>query len=433
MIIKKINQLDEKDYTNLMNRYGDDFTSIMVNTVVPIVNDVRARGDVAVSEYMKKFDGAELDYLMATAEEIENGFSRVNKGAIDAFMEAKKNIEEYHTRQKRTGFQYERGTDGTFGMIYQPIERAAIYVPGGKASYPSSVLMGLIPAILAGVEQITLITPVKADGKLHDVICAICKILGITRILKAGGAHGIAAAAFGTASIPKSDIIVGPGNVYVTAAKSYLFSQGIIQIDSLAGPSETLVITDDNTDPKWVAWDLLSQAEHEENAKAVLIDLSEDHAKKVVQEIEKDLENGKGRIEIKRASVLKNMTILTADSIDEAISFSNKYAPEHMQVMVKDPLSHLNKIKNVGSLFLGKYSPVAIGDYFSGTNHVLPTGGAARFSSGLSVETFYRRTTYQMISEEGLRRAVGPVNIMSEIEGFSDKHGGSVRIRFGGE
>jgi histidinol dehydrogenase len=217
----------------------------------------------------------------------------------------------------------------------------------------------------------------------------------------------------------------------VTAAKSYLFSLGVVAIDSLAGPSETLVIADESTDPKWVAWDLLSQAEHSEDACAVLVDLSEDHARKVYAEIEKDLQSGRGRSDIKKASIGKNLRVLCASSIEEAIDFSNGYGPEHMQLMVNDPLSWVKKVRNVGSLFLGQYSPVAAGDYFSGTNHVLPTGGAARFSSGLSVETFYRRTTYQMLTKEGLQKAEEPINMMSKLEGFDDKHGGSIRIRFG--
>jgi histidinol dehydrogenase len=433
MKIQKLSTLTASERNTLIYRFGSDFMSVMVNTVAPIVNDVRNRGDEAVREYCEKFDKARLSSLMAGFDEIENGYRRTDNSVIDAFMKAKENIEEFHSRQKRDGFSYERANDGMFGMYYQPVESAAIYVPGGKAAYPSSVLMGIIPAKIAGVKNITLITPVKEDGKINDAVCAVCGILDITSVLKAGGAQGIAAAGFGTESVRKADIIVGPGNIYVTAAKSYLFSMGIIQIDSLAGPSETLIIADENADPKWVAWDILAQAEHEEMAKAVLIDLSEEHAKKVVREIEEDLTAHRGRSAIKKTAIGSNFTVLIADSIDEAISFSNEYAPEHMQMMIKDPLPYLRTIRNVGSLFLGYHSPVAAGDYFSGTNHVLPTGGTARFASGLSVETFYRRTTFQMLTREGLKKAVDPVDVMSRIEGFDDKHGGSLRIRFGGE
>ena len=430
MDIIRITNLSRDDRNKLFYRFGADFTSIMVNTVIPIVNDVRERGDDAVRDYNRRFDGAEITALTADDAEIEEGYKKIDKKAIESFRKAIANIEDFHQRQLKNGYEFKRSNDGVFGMVYQAVESAAIYVPGGKAAYPSSVLMGVIPAKIAGVKDITLVTPVKQDGRISDAVCAVCHLLGVNSILKAGGAHGIAAAGFGTESVKKAQIIVGPGNIYVTAAKSYLFSLGLIQIDSMAGPSETLIIADDQADPKWVAYDLLSQAEHEENAKAVLVDLSEDHARKVLTEIEKNLAEGKGRIDIKRKVVANNFRILIADSIDEAIDFSNNYAPEHMQFMIDEPLQYLNKIRNVGSLFLGKYSPVAAGDYFSGTNHVLPTGGACRFSSGLSVDTFYRRTTYQLLSKEGLLNALEPVNIMSSLEGFNDMHGGSLRVRF---
>jgi len=430
MDILRIKNLTRDDKNGLFYRFGSDFTSVMVNTVIPIVNDVHARGDAAVRDYNLRFDGSGIKKLIADKSEIEDGYKKTDKKAIEAFNKAIANIEDFHKHQIKMGFEFKRKSDGFFGMVYQPVDSAAVYVPGGKASYPSSVLMGIIPAKIAGVKDITLITPVKEDGKISDSICAVCHILGVNSVLKAGGAQGIAAAGYGTESVEKAQIIVGPGNIYVTAAKSYLFSLGLIQIDSMAGPSETLIITDQSTDPKWVAYDLLSQAEHEENAKAVLVDLSEDHAKKVWIEVEKNLAEDKGRIGIKRKVMADNFKIILADSIDEAIDFSNAYAPEHMQLMIDEPQKYLNRIRNVGSLFLGNYSPVAAGDYFSGTNHVLPTGGACRFSSGLSVDTFYRRTTYQMLTKEGLFEALEPVNIMSSLEGFNDMHGGSLRVRF---
>jgi histidinol dehydrogenase len=425
-----LNKISREDYDGLIYRFGKDFLSVMVDTVVPIVNDVRIRGDEAVKLYTQKYDGIALNTLTVSAEEIEAGYAGLTDDQLDAFRRAKENIEEFHLRQKRTGFQYERGTDGIFGVSYQPIESAAVYVPGGKAAYPSSVLMGVIPAVIAGVKNITLITPPRKDGSINGTVLAVCKLLGVTSIVKAGGAQGIAAVGFGTQSVRKADIIVGPGNIFVTAAKSYLFSLGVVQIDSMAGPSETLVLADAGANAKWVAYDLLSQAEHEENAKAVLVTPSESFAKAVVGEIEADLAKGEGRAEIKKISVANNLSIVIVDDIKQGIDFSNRYAPEHMQLMVSEPMQWLSEIRNVGSLFLGAYSPVAVGDYFSGTNHVLPTGGAARFSSGLSVETFMRRTTYQNLTKEGLLQAVGPVTVMSSLEGFNDKHGGSVRIRF---
>lgn len=430
MIFKKLQSLTIEETNSLLYRFGSDFIDTMVTKVVPIVNDVRERGDAAVKEYAHRFDGKAPNKLMAEKSELVNGAKKVDRAIIDAFSKAKENIEEFHKRQIRESYRYERGTDGLFGAQYHPIERAAVYAPGGKALYPSSVLMGIIPAQIAGVKEITLITPVREGTELNPIICAMCELLGIEKVLKVGGAQGIAAAGFGTESVSKADIIVGPGNVFVTSAKSYLFSLGVIQIDSLAGPSETVVISDTSVDPTWVAWDLLSQAEHEENARAVLIDTSEDHAREVLKAIEQDLQTNTGRAEIKKTSVERHLTILIADSVEEAITFSNRYAPEHLQLMTADPLQYVDSVKNTGSLFLGSFSPVAAGDYFSGTNHVLPTGGAARFSSGLSVDTFCRRTTWQMLTREGLERAKDPISIMSEVEGFGDKHGGSVRIRF---
>ena len=428
--IKKLKDLNEKELSGLFNRYGSDFSSLLTDTVIPIVNDVKKNGDSAVKKYTSKFDKVKIDKLTVTTDEIEAGYKRTGKDIIDAFMLAKENIEEFHGRQKRDMIRYSRPDGTNLGLMYQPIERAAIYVPGGKASYPSSVLMGAIPAQIAGTKDITIITPPFKTGNISDMILAVCKILGITKIYKSGGAHGIAAAGFGTESISKADIIVGPGNIYVTAAKSYLFSLGAVQIDSMAGPSEVLIIAESDANPKWVAFDLLSQAEHEENAVPILVTTSKELAENVKNEIIKDIKNGKGRAKIKEESVSKNGLILLVESIEDAIKFSNSYGPEHMEFMVKNPMDYLPRIRNAGSLFLGEYSPVAVGDYFSGTNHVLPTGGAARFSSGLSVETFLRRTTFQMLTRDSLKKAAGPVNIMSEAEGFGDKHGGSVNVRF---
>ena len=252
----------------------------------------------------------------------------------------------------------------------------------------------------------------------------------MNRIIKAGGAQGIAAAGFGTQTVPKADIIVGPGNIFVTAAKTYLFSMGVIQIDSMAGPSEVLIVADRNANPKWIAWDLLSQAEHEEMALAVLVTPSEKLARDVAEEIERDIAAGKGRHAIKKTSIARGGLILVCESIDQAVEFSNIYGPEHMELVVDNPLDYLGRIRNVGSLFLGPHAPVAVGDYYSGTNHILPTGGAARFSSGTSVDTFMRRTTFQWLPEAALKKALGPVGVMSKVEGFDDKHGGSVRVRF---
>ncbi len=429
--IKKLKDLQNSELAGLFNRFGEDFSSIMTGTVIPIVKEVEKRGDSAVCEYTEKFDGIKPESLTVTREEIEEGHKNTDPDILRAFLKARNNIEEFHLRQKREDFIYTRDDGTKLGIKYQPIDNAAVYVPGGKASYPSSVLMGVIPAQIAGVENITLITPPHKNGKVSDIVLALCKELNISSILKSGGAQGIAAAALGTESVKKSDIIVGPGNIYVTAAKTYLFSLGIIQIDSLAGPSEVLIIADENADPAWVACDLLSQAEHEEMAIPILLTPSEELARKVKEEILKDLEKGEGRIDIKKSSIKNNGLILITETIREAVEFSNRFGPEHMEMMVKNPLDYLPVIRNTGSLFLGNYAPVAIGDYYSGTNHILPTGGAARFSSGTSVDTFIRKTTFQMPTRESLEEAAAPVMKMSTLEGFDDKHGGSITIRLG--
>ncbi len=428
--IKKLKDLETTDLDALFNRFGADFSSIMIDTVVPIVNDIKNNGDAAVLRYTEKFDSVKMKHTVATPEEIEKGYENTPSDLLQMFLKAKENIEEFHSHQKKDNIIYSREDGTTLGMLYQPIESAAMYVPGGKASYPSSILMGVIPAQIAGTKNISVITPPDKEGKVPDIICAICKELGVTSIIKAGGAQGIAAAGFGTETIKKADIIVGPGNMYVTAAKTYLFSLGVIQIDSMAGPSEVLIIADDTADPKWVAYDLLSQAEHEEMALAVLVTTSMELAEAVAEEVKKDLEAGKGRHEIKKTAIKNGSLIIIVDTIEEAIAFSNNYGPEHMEFIVENPLEYLGKIKNVGSLFLGPYAPVAVGDYYSGTNHILPTGGAARFSSGTSVETFYRRTTFQHLNKNALFKAKEAIDAMSTSEGFDDKHGGSVNVRF---
>ncbi len=428
--IKKLSDLSGKELYRLFNRLGKDFTSIMIEAVIPIVRDVKKNGDRAVIKYTKKFDGVNLDSVTASFKEIEAGRRNIPDGLFAAFLEAKRNIEEFHLLQKRGDIRHEREGGTLLGVRYQPIENTAVYVPGGKASYPSSVLMGVIPAQIAGVTNITLVTPPAPNGKLPDIICAMCSMLGITSVVKAGGAQGIAAVGLGTASVAKADLIIGPGNIYVSAAKAYLYSLGAVQIDGVAGPSEVLIIADERAEPKWAAWDMLSQAEHDETATAILVTTSGDLARAVADEIVRDIDSGTGRREIKKASIEKNGLILLTDTIGEAIDFSNRYGPEHMELMVENPMDYLSLIKNVGSLFLGDYAPVAVGDYYSGTNHILPTGGSARFSSGVSVDTFLRRTTYQMLSPEALSKARGAVDSMARAEGFEDKHAGSINVRF---
>ncbi|HPB33087.1 MAG TPA: histidinol dehydrogenase, partial [Candidatus Sumerlaeota bacterium] len=283
------NDLTPEKLDRLYNRFGDDFSSIMINTVIPIVNDVKQKGDEAVIGYTKKFDGVTLSSILASEQEIETAWNNTPPHILDAFRKAQENIQEYHLHQKQDNYIYTREDGITLGMTFDAIESAGIYVPGGKASYPSSVLMGVIPAQIAGVKNITVITPPDKTGNIPEITLAVCRLLGVTQVLKSGGAQGIAAAGFGTETIAKSDIIVGPGNIFVTAAKTYLFSLGVIQIDSMAGPSEVLIIADEHANPEWVAYDLLSQAEHEEMAMAVLVTTSQSLAEKVREVINKDI------------------------------------------------------------------------------------------------------------------------------------------------
>ena len=428
--IKNLKDLSSSEKNKLINRFGDDFSSIMINKVIPIVNEVKKKGDRAVLDYTLKFDKVKIKNLIVSEKEKNEAYQKVSKKDLAAFKRAKKNIIEYHRhQQQKKDFSFVRKDKTKLGLFHQPIEKAAIYVPGGKAAYPSSVLMGVIPAKLAGVKEISLISPPNKEGKINDLVLALSKELKIDQVIKAGGAQGIAAAAWGTKSVNKVDIIVGPGNIFVAAAKAFLFSLGVIQIDSLAGPSEVLVVADKEANPKWLAYDLLSQAEHDEKAISLLLTPSKKLAVQVKDEINKDLSKKKGRSQIKIESIRKYGLILVVKNLAEAISFSNAYAPEHMQLIVKNPGKYLKQIKNVGSLFLGEYTPVAVGDYFSGTNHILPTGGAARFSSGTSVDTFLRKTFYQQFTSQGLKQASKSIKTMAEAEGFEDKHFGSVDIR----
>ncbi len=429
MKITRLKDLTKNEIDRLMYRFGDDFNRVITDVAAPICEEVHKDGDAAVKKYTAKFDRVELSGVTASKEEIEQSFRECPKDLIAAFEQAITNIREFHAKQRRENIDYTRPDGSRFGMLYQPIDSAALYVPGGTAAYPSSVMMCVIPAQLAGVKNISLITPPAKNGSVPLATAAVCRMLNVETIVKSGGAQGIAAAGFGTASVPKAELVVGPGNIYVTAAKSYLFSRGVIQIDSLAGPSEMLVVADAANDPEWLAYDMLSQAEHDPRSIAILVTDNREFAEKVVSFINADLAAGGGRHEIK-VKAIENSEVVVTDTIEEAIDFASAYGPEHMQLMVEEPMRFLDRVRNVGSLFIGPWSPVAVGDYISGTNHILPTGGAARFSSGLSVETFLRRTSWQNISREGLQSYRKNLMTIARAEGFDDKHGGSVEIRF---
>ncbi len=395
-----------------------------------IIADVEKRRDAAVIEYTEKFDGVRLDSVVLPAAEIEKAAARLDPELKKAFDQAAENIYEFHKLQKENLVSRETTVRGTrLGFSYMPVECAAVYVPGGKASYPTSVLMGVIPAKIAGVKEIILITPPSKDGGVMDAVLYACKVAGVTQIIRAGGAQGIAAAAFGLGGSP-ARVIAGPGNRFVTAAKALLTSRGILRMDMPAGPSEIIVIADSSANPLYVASDMLSQAEHGEDSPAILLTDSLEFAQAVDHEIQKGIEERPERREMKLTSITRHSYAIVYDSIADAFDFSNEYGPEHLEICTRDPYADLEKITSAGSVFLGNYAPVALGDYFSGTNHVLPTGGATSCYSGLGVDTYLRRITWQYPTRASLEAAKDPILLMSKAEGLDQEHGHSVAVRF---
>ena len=396
-------------------------------SVRQIVADVMTGGDAAVKKYTRKFDGVSVDGLAVSGDEIDEAFASVSPRFLEVVKKSAENIAEFHSKQKKSGFEINR--DGvTLGQKYTAVEKAGLYVPGGTASYPSTVLMNAVPAKMAGVGEIIMCTPPCANGKVRAEILAAAKIAGVDRIYKCGGAQAIAAMAYGTESIPKVYKIVGPGNIFVALAKKLVF--GTVSIDMIAGPSEILVVADGKADARHVAADMLSQAEHDKLASAVLVTDSAALAKAVAAEIDRQLETLPRR-EIASASIENNGKIIVTDSIERAVEVANAIAPEHLEMCVENPRAWLDKIKNAGSVFLGGYTPEALGDYYAGPNHTLPTGGSAKFSSPLSVDDFLKKTQYIMYSAEALEKAAADVEYFAESEGL-DGHARSVKIRFGG-
>ncbi|MBR5900029.1 MAG: histidinol dehydrogenase [Clostridia bacterium] len=394
--------------------------------VSDIIKNVKTNGDEALKFYTEKFDKAKLNDLKVSKEEIREAINLVEPKFIEILSKAGKNIREFHEKQKRLGFEINKPQGIIVGQKVIAIERAGIYVPGGTAAYPSTVLMDAIPAVVAGCERVVMVTPPNADGKINPVILAAASVAGVTEIYKVGGAQAIAALAYGTQTIPKVDKIVGPGNAFVAEAKRQVF--GEVSIDMIAGPSEIMVIADDTNNAKYIAADLLSQAEHDKNASAVLVTDNEDFAKEVSIEIERQIPLLE-RSEIARASIDANGKIIITDSIEKAVEIANGIAPEHLEICVDEPFKYLDKIKHAGSVFLGKYCPEAIGDYYAGTNHTLPTSGTARFSSPLSVDDFIKKTQYIYYDKKALSEVCDDVEYFANKEGLT-AHAKSAVIRF---
>ncbi|MBO4363000.1 MAG: histidinol dehydrogenase [Clostridia bacterium] len=394
-------------------------------TVKTIIEDVKKRGDKALFEYTAKFDGAVLSSLEVSPEEFEEAWLECGAEFTGILEGAAENIRLFHSLQKREGFKTVNAQGAVVGQKIVPVEKAGLYVPGGTAAYPSTVLMDSIPAKIAGCGEVIIATPPGRNGKVPAAILAAAKIAGVDRVFKIGGAQAIAAMAFGTETVPKTDKIVGPGNAFVAEAKRQVF--GAVSIDMIAGPSEILIVADGKSRASWVAADMLSQAEHDRMASAVLVTDSEELAEAVSLELERQIPLLE-RADIARASIDNNGKIIVAADIWEAVSVANEIAPEHLELSVDDPYTYLAKVKNAGSVFLGRYCPEALGDYFAGPNHTLPTGGTARFSSALSVDDFVKKIQFIEYDEISLAKCAAKVNEFAKKEGLTG-HGRSVMIR----
>lgn len=397
----------------------------VAGTVAEIIKNVRENGDKALFEYCEKFDKAQLSSLAVTKEEIDEALSLVEPEFLEILEKAAKNIKKFHSRQVRNSFIINDEDGIVIGQKIIPVDRAGLYVPGGTAAYPSTVLMDAIPAKIAGCREVVMVTPPTKDGKVNPVILAAAYVAGIDRIFKVGGAQAIAALAYGTQSIPKVDKIVGPGNAFVAEAKKQVF--GVVSIDMIAGPSEILIVADGKSNPAYVAADLLSQAEHDKMASAVLVTDSAELAINVSTELEKQIPLLERR-EIARESIDVNGKIIVADTLDAAIEIANEIAPEHLELCVDNPFDKLDSIRHAGSIFMGRNCPEALGDYFAGPNHTLPTSGTAKFSSPLSVDDFIKKTQYTYYTKDALKKVAFDVAAFAKKEGLT-AHAKSAVIR----
>ena len=430
----RIQRLDENTKKNLLedllkrspNQYPE-----YEKRVGAILEEVRENRDKAVFAFTKKFDGADItsENIVVTEEEIKEAYEMVDASLVDIIRKAKENIRIYHEKQKQYSWFDSKPNGTMLGQKVTPLRRVGVYVPGGKAVYPSSVLMNILPAKVAGVDEIIMTTPPGKDGKVNPNTLVAAKEAGVDVIYKVGGAQAIAAMAYGTESIPKVDKIVGPGNIYVALAKKAVY--GHVNIDSIAGPSEILVIADETANPRYVAADLLSQAEHDELASAILVTTSEELAKKVSEQVDVFVEE-LTRTEIMRNSLDNYGYILVADTMEDVIDIANEIASEHLEIMTKNPYDVMMKIRNAGAIFIGEYSSEPLGDYFAGPNHVLPTNGTAKFFSPLSVDDFIKKSSIIAYSREALKEIHLDIEHFAEAEQLT-AHANSIAVRFEGE
>ena len=420
----KILKYEELSYHEIFAREEAKFNPTEI--VADIIATVRREGDEALFAYNKKFDGCELTALEVTQQEIDHAFATVEPEFLEILTKAEANIRAFHQKQVRNSFVISETQGVITGQKITPIEKVGLYVPGGTAAYPSTVLMDSVPAKIAGCKEIVMVTPPGKDGTVNPVILAAAKIAGVQRIFKVGGAQAVAALAYGTQSIPKVDKIVGPGNAFVAEAKKQVFGQ--VSIDMIAGPSEILVVADGNSNPAHAAADLLSQAEHDKLASAVLVTDSMELAKQVQQELERQIPL-LSRAEIARESIDRNGKIIVADDLKVVIDIANEIAPEHLELMVDNPFDYLDSIHHAGSIFMGRYCPEALGDYYAGPNHTLPTSGTARFSSPLSVDDFVKKSQFTYYTKDALDRVGRDVAYFARQEGLT-AHAQSVVSRF---
>ncbi|MDI6654503.1 MAG: histidinol dehydrogenase [Candidatus Hydrothermarchaeota archaeon] len=420
MIFSNLKDLSPEEYKKIMNRAKQDIQNVLPS-VEQILKDVKEKGDEALRYYTKEFDSTEIQDFRVTKEEFKEAKKKVSREIGEALQKAQKNIEFFHRQQLGKNWFYTRG-GARIGQILKPLESVGCYIPGGRAAYPSTVLMTVIPAKVADVERIVCVTPPRKDKKANELVLVACKICGVDEVYKVGGAQAIAALAFGTQTMPKVDKIIGPGNIYVTAAKKLVSDYAAV--DNPAGPSEVLILADDAADAELIALDMIAQAEHDPNSSSVLITTSKELGTQVVRKL-KNLRIERAEA---RTSLTNNAAVLIVDKLEHGIKFCNDYAPEHLQLMVRKPRPLLDKIKNAGSIFLGAYTPVACGDYASGTNHVLPTMGYARVYSGLGVNDFVKFVPVQEFNREALKKIGKTIITLAEAEGLHG-HAESVRKR----
>ncbi|MDO4153918.1 MAG: histidinol dehydrogenase [Clostridia bacterium] len=424
--IAKADGVAERKLIEQLKQRSGEIDRTVTAAVSEILQNVRQYGDTSVREYTMKFDGSVPENPEISKEELDASIEQCDSDFIYALYKAADNIRDFHQRQKQQSWLLPKENGVILGQRIRGLHRVGIYVPGGTAAYPSSVLMNAIPAKIAGVEEIVMVTPPRKDGTANPDILAAAKIAGVDRVFLMGGAQAVAALAYGTETVPKVDKIVGPGNIYVATAKKLLY--GTVDIDMIAGPSEILIVADETANPKFLAADLMSQAEHDKMASAILLTTSFTVANKTAEELERQMQT-LSRKEIILESLDNFGAIIVCNDMDEAVRFANELAPEHLEMAVKNPLEYIGKIDNAGSVFLGHYSPEPLGDYYAGPNHVLPTSGTARFFSPLSVDSFVKKSSFIYYTEDALREAKDDIVKLADTEGLT-AHANSIKVRF---